>query len=87
MDNNAIPVAPVFLKRGKYNFLWVVIKCPLCGNENNHIHDGGPFNGNPREHLGHKTALCISQPNKIKKRGYNLIEADPELTDNLLKII
>ena len=85
MKEKDIPKAPAILKKGRDNYLWIITECPLCGHKNNHIHDGGSFNRNPREYLGQKTALCISQPNKIKKRGYNLVEADPELTDNLLK--
>ncbi len=85
MNENNRPNAPVILKRGRSNFLWVVTKCPLYGKENDHQHGGGSFDDDPRELLGHRVAHCISIPKKQLHRGYNLVEADPTLTDKTLK--
>jgi hypothetical protein len=49
-------------------FLWVVERCPACGQK--HVHGGGPADGNPRDLLTHRVGHCRS----TAARGYILTE-------------
>jgi hypothetical protein len=35
---------------------FLVAKCPFC--RKGHVHTAGPCGGNPREHVGLRTAIC-----------------------------
>ncbi len=45
-----IQIAVVPLDRGKYSWIWVVLRCPYCGKP--HKHYGGPLETNPGGVLG-----------------------------------
>jgi hypothetical protein len=66
------PLAYATLKLNDSSYAWHVHGCPLCGDE--HIHDGGPLGGNPRERLGCKIGHC--QPNTDSfSQPYFLVES------------
>jgi hypothetical protein len=54
-------------------WLWVVARCPVCGQR--HVHGGGTIAGDPRELLGHRVAHCGLN---VESNGYVLTD-DPGL--------
>jgi hypothetical protein len=71
--NDDIPDAYVTIKHYERARLWVLHKCPICGDR--HIHGAGEIGeGNPCRYLGHRNPHC--QP-FFASSGYNLVW-DPE---------
>lgn len=58
----AIPVM-ARLKRGREGWLWVVEKCPYCGER--HVHGGGGLDDDPVRFLGDRAAPC-KQSNDLR---------------------
>src|SRR5262245_40090053 len=62
----------VVLKRGEDVWLWVIERCPFCGEE--HVHGGGSLDGNPRRLLGYRVAHCGDDA-VIRVDRYRLVES------------
>jgi hypothetical protein len=53
----SIPLVHAVLNRGKHSWIWVVPRCPYCGDP--HAHYGGPFDTDPATYLASPmTAVC-----------------------------
>ena len=50
LPERSIAVAQVVLRRGRENWLWVVLTCPYCGKQ--HDHFGGPLDADPQPAAG-----------------------------------
>lgn len=50
------PKAEAVLREQGNGYLWIVEKCPLCGEE--HTHGGGMKGENPDDYLGYRIAHC-----------------------------
>ena len=65
-----IPKVEVELIETQFNRLWRIRKCPLCGEE--HQHDAGKLDDDPKDYLGHVTGHC--RPGTTgAARGYILV--------------
>jgi len=66
------PTALARLKRTSEGYLWIVARCPLCGQR--HTHGGGALTGDPCGLLTHRSAHCLVLP-LPEPGGYILVEA------------
>jgi len=66
------PPAPAILKPSRGCYLWIVLRCPLCGKQ--HQHGGGQLTGDPRRLLGPRAGHCMGPQRLGESRGYMLVE-------------
>jgi hypothetical protein len=48
--NTIVRITQAHLERGRYSWIWVVLRCPYCGKP--HDHYAGPLAGDPYLYLG-----------------------------------
>jgi hypothetical protein len=48
--NTIVRITQAHMERGRYSWIWVVLRCPYCGKP--HDHYAGPLDGDPYLYLG-----------------------------------